>query len=105
MMDKLSRSQKVHLKSTYDLQTENITKLQSGIDACLRSLLEIMSEEEGMDGDGQQALDDWTSSLVEEKEDAFEKANNIILDLVSMASPMLPEEEPRNTGAVHSTKG
>ena len=56
-MDNLSRSQKAHLKSTCDLQTDNITKVQSRIDSSLRSLLEIESEEEGTDADGHQALD------------------------------------------------
>ena len=47
----------------------------------------------------------WTASLLEEKEDAFEKANNIILDLVSMAGPMFPEEELRGAGAMQRSKG
>ena len=67
MMDNLSGSQKAHLKTTCDLQTENITKLQSGIDDCLESLLEIVSVEEGTDADGQQVLNAWVASLLEEK--------------------------------------
>ena len=43
--------------------------------------------------------------MLGEKEDTFKKANNIILDLVSMAGLMLPEEEPRDVGAVQRTRG
>ena len=99
-MDTLSGLQKAHRKTTCDMQTENITKLQSGIDDCLKCLLEILTEEEGTDSDGQQALDVWMASLLEEKEDSFEKASNTILDLICLAGPMIPREGQRSTETV-----
>ena len=65
--DSLIGSQNAHLKTKCDLQTENITQRQSGIHECLKSLLEIVSEEESTDSDAQQALDAWMASLLEEK--------------------------------------
>ena len=40
-----------------------------------------------------------------EKEDAFEKASTIILDLVCLAGPMMPREEPRSTEVMQSSQG
>ena len=56
--DNLFKSQKAHLKSTCDLQTDSITNLQTGIDNDLKCLLEIAAESEVTDTASQKALDD-----------------------------------------------